>query len=238
VARTQNRSRVVPEPEPLKRRLDDEDVAAPPVKILRASRGARSARIHEPERYYGFAARVEGPRHGPWYVVFECTGWVWMNMAIQFLPNDGGDRLLTFLDEREFEDAWDEQTVGQRVVMRHIYRDFVELLNDENNRPPLALVEVMLDEEDVEERHGLQEPLTAGQWYGVEVLARADAEPTVEDGMISLQNDVTHELRAPQACTIVRLIELRALPEPPRAFVFEPYQSQAVLQALHSRRAE
>ncbi|AKQ66112.1 hypothetical protein A176_003024 [Myxococcus hansupus] len=103
--------------------------------------------------YYGFLTSLEGDEKGPWLLDFECTDTRWFNDVVenQMPGNYRLARLEQIIGNRDYWTAW-ENSVAQRVVLRHFYEHYRNIAGSNNNPAPLALYHIQLDSSDVSTR--------------------------------------------------------------------------------------
>lgn len=190
--------------------------------------------------YYGFLSRMDGPPEGPWHCVFECTERFWFNVTLDVtMPNNyNGTRLRAVLNGVPYEIVW-ANSIGQRVVLRHIYEAYQEMVGDSSDPAQLALYEIELIGEDLASRFRLQDPsggngpvLQPGYWYGLEVVKGPSPEPSLETGILRKENPQTNELEDPTSYLLSTLENLPLVPDPTNF----TWRSQAELRATHHTR--
>ncbi len=197
--------------------------------------------------YYGFLTSLEGDEKGPWLLDFECTDALWFNDVVenQMPGNYRLPRLEQIIGDRDYWTAW-ENSVAQRVVLRHFYEHYRDIAGSTDNPAPLATYHIQLDSSGVSTQierppQGQHGNIQEGFWYGLTLGRYRNQQvlATPETGMLSIADPQTDELGDPQAYKLISLSHLAAKPPPPVQGFFQfrgMFRSQPVLQALHFTR--
>lgn len=183
--------------------------------------------VHFPTTYYGYLARAEGGPRGPWQLHFEATDSFWMSVAASAL-GDQHDRLRRVLGNHTFDDVFDNGSIAQRVVLRHIANRFWAYADI--FAPPLALIGIELNSEELS-HFNQPRMLAVGRWYWLETRVIPDGH---EGCFVATRRDVdaqTLEIDEPEDVELVSLESLQL--EAPQPGTRAPRLSQAEIEALH-----